>query len=48
VVRNLAKKIACAAQKAGVGFVKGDNRFTRVDDPAGLAQIPDNLVPNWG
>lgn len=43
VILNGHEYVACAAQKAGVGFVKEDNCFTRVDDPAGLAQIADTL-----
>ena len=43
VILNGHEYVACAAHKAGVGFVKEDNCFTRVDDPAGLAQIADTL-----
>jgi len=43
VILNGHEYTACAAYKAGIGFVKEDNCFTRVDDPAGLAQIADTL-----
>jgi hypothetical protein len=43
VILNGHEYVACAAQKAGIGFVKEDNCFTRVADPAGLAQIADTL-----
>jgi hypothetical protein len=43
VILNGHEYLACAAQKAGIGFVKEDNCFTRVDDPAGLAQIADTV-----
>ncbi len=43
VILNGHEYLACAAQKAGIGFVKEDNCFTRVDDPAGLAQLADTV-----
>ena len=43
VILNGHEYVACAAQEAGIGFVKEDNCFTRVDDPAGLAQIAETL-----
>ena len=43
VILNGHEYVACAAQQAGIGFVKEDNCFTRVDDPAGLAQIAETL-----
>lgn len=39
VILNGHEYVACAAQEAGIAFVKEDNCFTRVDDPVGLAQI---------
>lgn len=44
VILNGHEFVACAAQEAGIGFVKEDNCFTRVDDPAGLAQIAVTLL----
>jgi hypothetical protein len=35
--------VACRAQKAGVGFTKQDNCFTKITDAAGLAQVADTL-----
>jgi len=43
VILNGHEYLACAAQKADIGFVKEDNCFTRVDDPAGLAQLADTV-----
>ncbi len=39
VILNGHEYVACAAQHAGVGFVKEGNCFTAVSDPAHLAQI---------
>jgi hypothetical protein len=44
VILNGHEYLACAAQKAGIGFCKEDNCFTRVDDPAGLAQLADTVL----
>jgi hypothetical protein len=35
--------VACAAQAAQIAFTKEGNCFTRIADPAGLAQIADTL-----
>ena len=35
--------MAAAAQAAGIAFGKQGNCFTRITDPAGLAQIADTL-----
>jgi hypothetical protein len=35
--------VACAAQGAGIAFVKEGNCFTAVADPAGLARVADTL-----
>jgi hypothetical protein len=43
VILNGHEYVACAAHEAGIGFVKEDNCFTRVDDPAGLARIAETL-----
>ena len=43
VILNGHEYVACAAHRAGIGFVKEDNCFTRVDDLAGLAQIAETL-----
>ena len=43
VMLNGHEYVACAAARAGIGFVKEGNCFTAVADPAGLAQIADAL-----
>jgi len=43
VILNGHEYLACTAQTAGIGFTKEGNCFTRVTDPAGLAQIADTL-----
>ena len=43
VILNGHEYVACAGQAAGIGFVKEGNCFTRVDDPARLAQVADTL-----
>ena len=43
VILNGHEYIACAGQKAGLGFAKEGNCFTRVSEPERLAQIADTL-----
>lgn len=43
VILNGHEYVAAAAQAAGIGFTKQGNCFTRVADPAGLAQVADTL-----
>ena len=43
VILNGHEYVAAAARAAGVGYVKEGNCFTRIADPAGLAQIADTL-----
>ncbi|HUL98056.1 MAG TPA: hypothetical protein VLU24_01190 [Mycobacterium sp.] len=43
VILNGHEYIACAGQKAGLGFTKEGNCFTRVSEPERLAQIADTL-----
>ncbi len=43
VILNGHEYLACAAQTAGVAFTKEGNCFTRVADPAGLAELADTL-----
>lgn len=43
VILNGHEYVACTAQTAGIGFTKEGNCFTRVTDPAGLAQLADTL-----
>ena len=43
VILNGHEYVACTAQSAGIGFAKEGNCFTRVADPAGLAEIADTL-----
>jgi hypothetical protein len=43
VILNGHEYVACAAQSAGIGFVKEGNCFTEITDPAGLAQIAETL-----
>jgi hypothetical protein len=43
VILNGHDYVACAGQKAGLGFAKEGNCFTRVSDPERLAQIADTL-----
>jgi len=43
VILNGHEYVACAAQAAGIGFVKEGNCFTYITDPAGLAQIAETL-----
>jgi hypothetical protein len=43
VILNGHEYVAAAARAAGIGFVKEGNCFTRIADPAGLAQIADTL-----
>jgi hypothetical protein len=43
VMLNGHEYVACAAARAGVGFVKDGNCFTAMADPVGLAQIADAL-----
>jgi hypothetical protein len=43
VILNGHEYVACAAQRAGVGYTKEGNCFTRVPDPVGLARIADTL-----
>ena len=43
VILNGHEYVAAAARAAGVGFVKEGNCFTRIADPAALAQIADTL-----
>jgi hypothetical protein len=39
VILNGHEYVAAAARAAGIGFAKDGNRFTRIADPAGLAQL---------
>jgi hypothetical protein len=43
VILNGHEYVAAAAQAAGIGFAKEGNCFTRIADPAALAQIADTL-----
>src|SRR4051794_39325232 len=43
VILNGHEYVTCAAQSAGLPFAKEGNCFTRVDDPARLAQVADTL-----
>ena len=43
VILNGHEYVACTAQAAGIHFAKEGNCFTRVDDPARLAQVADTL-----
>lgn len=43
VMLNGHEYVACQAQRAGVGYTKEGNCFTRVPDPVGLARIADTL-----
>ena len=43
VILNGHEYVACAGQKAGLGFAKEGNCFTRVSEPERLAQIADTL-----
>ena len=43
VILNGHEYVAARARAAGIGFAKAGNCFTRVADPAGLAQIADTL-----
>jgi hypothetical protein len=43
VILNGHEYVACAGQKAGLGFAKEGNCFTQVSDPDRLAQIADTL-----
>jgi hypothetical protein len=43
VILNGHEYVAAAARAAGIGFVKEGNCFTRIADPAALAQIADTL-----
>ncbi len=43
VILNGHEYVAAAARAAGIGFAKDGNCFTRIADPAGLAQIADTL-----
>lgn len=43
VILNGHEYVAARARAAGIGFTKEGNCFTRVADPAGLAQIADTL-----
>ena len=43
VILNGHEYLACAGQKAGLGFAKEGNCFTRVSEPERLAQIADTL-----
>jgi len=43
VILNGHDYVACAAQRAGIGFAKEGNCFTRVSEPERLAQIADTL-----
>lgn len=43
IILNGHEYVAAAARAAGIGFTKEGNCFTRVADPAGLAQIADTL-----
>ena len=43
IILNGHEYVAAAAQAAGIAFGKQGNCFTRITDPAGLAQIADTL-----
>ena len=43
VILNGHEYVAATAQATGIGFVKEGNCFTRIADPAGLAQVADTL-----
>jgi hypothetical protein len=43
IILNGHEYVAAQARAAGIGFTKQGNCFTRVADPAGLAQIADTL-----
>jgi hypothetical protein len=43
VILNGHEYVACAGQKAGLGFAKEGNCFTRISEPERLAQIADTL-----
>ena len=43
VILNGHEYVACAGQKAGLGFAEEGNCFTRVSEPERLAQIADTL-----
>jgi hypothetical protein len=43
VILNGHEYVAAAARRTGLGFAKDGNCFTRIADPAGLAQIADTL-----
>jgi hypothetical protein len=43
VILNGHEYVAAQASAAGIGFTKQGNCFTRVADPAGLAQVADTL-----
>jgi len=43
VILNGHDYVACAAQRAGIGFAKEGNCFTRVSEPERLVQIADTL-----
>ena len=43
VILNGHEYVAAAARAGGLGYVKEGNCFTRIADPAGLAQIADTL-----
>jgi hypothetical protein len=43
IIRNGHEYVAAQARAAGIGFTNAGNCFTRVADPAGLAQIADTL-----
>lgn len=43
VICNGHEYVACRAQAAGIGFTKEGNCFTRISEPAALAQVADTL-----
>jgi hypothetical protein len=43
IILNGHEWVACQAQTAGIGFTKEGNCFTRIADPAALAQVADTL-----
>ncbi len=43
VILNGHEYVACQAQAAGIGFAKESNCFTRIANPAALAQIAETL-----
>jgi hypothetical protein len=43
VILNGHEWVACQAQAAGIGFTKEGNCFTRVTDPAALAQVAETM-----